>query len=243
MTSIRPSLSARSAPVEAMGLHFPNPIGLAAGIDRTGEHAPSLLGSGFGHVEIGTINSETGLAAPLRNSTNGARLGINIGSLRLGLDDLVIADFEIRLRQAAPFADYVAANLTAPAMQRSGNSPGVDQLVRRLSEVRDEISEARGRQTPLLVKLDGGAIGDPIPAAVTAVRVYGLDGIVLVSDRLRRIEEISNHMAALTLISVGGIQTSADICARLTAGASLVQIHRAFADGGKQLLLRMLAEL
>jgi dihydroorotate dehydrogenase len=110
--------------------------------------------------------------------------------------------------------------------------------VRRLSEVRDEISEARGSRTPLLVKLDGGAIGDPIPAAVTAARVYGLDGIVLVSDRLRRIEEIRNHMAALTLISVGGIQTSADIRARLVAGASLVQMHRAFADGGKQLLLR-----
>ncbi len=241
--SIRPSLSERSAPVEAMGLHFPNPIGLAAGIDRTGEHAPSLLASGFGHVEIGTINSETGLAAPLRRSANGARLGINIGSLRPGLDDIVIEDFEMRLRQAAPFADYVVANLTAPAMQRSGNSPGVDRLVRRLSNVRDEISEARGRRTPLLVKLDGGAIGDPIPAAVTAVRVYGLDGIVLVSDSLRRIEEISNHMAALTLISVGGIQTAADIRARLAAGASLVQIHRAFADGGKQLLFRMLADL
>lgn len=226
-----------------MGLHFPNPIGLAAGIDRTGEHTPSLLGSGFGHVEIGTINSETGLAAPLRNFANGARLGINIGSLRLGLDDLVISDFEIRLRQAAPIADYVVANLTAPATQRSGNSLRVEQLVRRLSKVRDEISEARGSRTPLLVKLDGGAIGDPIPAAVTAARVYGLDGIVLVSDRLRRIEEISNHTAALTLISVGGIQTSADICTRLVAGASLVQIHRAFADGGKQLLLRMLAEL
>lgn len=181
--------------------------------------------------------------APLRHSANGVRLGINIGSLRPGLDDLVIADFETRLRQVAPIADYVVANLTAPAMQRSGNSLGVDQLVRRLSKVRDEISEARGRRTPLLVKLDGGAIGDPIPAAVTAARVYGLDGIVLVSDRLRRIEEISNHTAALTLISVGGIQTAADIRARLVAGASLVQMHRAFADGGKQLLLRMLADL
>lgn len=226
-----------------MGLHFPNPIGLAAGIDRTGEYAPSLLGSGFGHVEIGTINSEAGLATPLRRTDNGARLGINIGSLRPGLDDLVIEDFETRLRQAAPIADYVAANLTAPAMQRSGNSPGIDQLVRRLSRVRDEISEADGRRLPLLVKLDGGAIGDPIPAAVTAARVHGLDGIVLVSDRLRRIEEIRDHMAALTLISVGGIQTAADIRARLAAGASMVQIHRAFADGGKQLLFRMLADL
>ena len=42
-------------PVNVMGLEFPNPVGLAAGLDKNGEHIDALLALGFGFVEIGTI--------------------------------------------------------------------------------------------------------------------------------------------------------------------------------------------
>ena len=42
-------------PVTVMGLRFPNAIGLAAGMDKTGSHVSSLGGMGFGHIEVGTI--------------------------------------------------------------------------------------------------------------------------------------------------------------------------------------------
>ncbi len=42
-------------PVTVMGLRFPNTVGLAAGMDKTGSHVSSLGGMGFGHIEIGTI--------------------------------------------------------------------------------------------------------------------------------------------------------------------------------------------
>ncbi len=42
-------------PVEAMGLRFPNPVGLAAGLDKNGEHIDALAALGFGFIEIGTI--------------------------------------------------------------------------------------------------------------------------------------------------------------------------------------------
>ncbi len=48
-------------PVEAMGLTFPNPLGLAAGFDKTAEAYQELGAFGFGHVEIGTV---TALAQP-----------------------------------------------------------------------------------------------------------------------------------------------------------------------------------
>lgn len=42
-------------PTKAFGLTFPNPVGLAAGLDKNGAHIDALLALGFGFVEIGTI--------------------------------------------------------------------------------------------------------------------------------------------------------------------------------------------
>ncbi len=52
-----PLLAPRIAPLPttAFGLTFPNPVGLAAGLDKNGEHIDALFALGFGFVEIGTI--------------------------------------------------------------------------------------------------------------------------------------------------------------------------------------------
>ena len=42
-------------PVTLMGLSFPNPVGLAAGLDKNGEHIDALASLGFGFIEIGTV--------------------------------------------------------------------------------------------------------------------------------------------------------------------------------------------
>ena len=42
-------------PTEAFGLRFPNPVGLAAGLDKNGEHIDALASLGFGFIEIGTV--------------------------------------------------------------------------------------------------------------------------------------------------------------------------------------------
>src|SRR5688572_9174627 len=45
----------RGAPTRAMGLDFPNPVGLAAGLDKNGEYIDALAALGFGFLEIGTV--------------------------------------------------------------------------------------------------------------------------------------------------------------------------------------------
>ena len=42
-------------PTKALGLVFPNPVGLAAGLDKNGAHVDALLALGFGFVEVGTV--------------------------------------------------------------------------------------------------------------------------------------------------------------------------------------------
>ena len=46
---------AREFPTRAFGLTFPNPVGLAAGLDKNGAHAEALFALGFGFVEVGTV--------------------------------------------------------------------------------------------------------------------------------------------------------------------------------------------
>src|SRR5205823_5571279 len=41
--------------VQAMGLRFPNPVGLAAGLDKNAEHIDGLAALGFGFIEVGTV--------------------------------------------------------------------------------------------------------------------------------------------------------------------------------------------
>ena len=45
----------RRMPTHAFGLEFPNPVGLAAGMDKNGEYIDALLSLGFGFVEVGTV--------------------------------------------------------------------------------------------------------------------------------------------------------------------------------------------
>ncbi|MGS1079632.1 quinone-dependent dihydroorotate dehydrogenase [Pseudoxanthomonas beigongshangi] len=42
-------------PTKLLGLTFPNPVGLAAGLDKNGAHVEALFGLGFGFVEVGTV--------------------------------------------------------------------------------------------------------------------------------------------------------------------------------------------
>jgi dihydroorotate dehydrogenase len=48
----------RPFPTRVLGLEFPNPVGLAAGLDKNGAHAEALFALGFGFVEVGTVTPE-----------------------------------------------------------------------------------------------------------------------------------------------------------------------------------------
>lgn len=56
-TGLNPLLAKapKPLPTKAFGLTFPNPVGLAAGLDKNGAHIDALLALGFGFVEVGTV--------------------------------------------------------------------------------------------------------------------------------------------------------------------------------------------
>ncbi len=147
-------LPARSDPalaVEVAGLHFPNPVGLAAGFDKDAEAFEQMLGFGFGFVEVGTVtprpqagNERPRLFRLARDRAVINRMGFNnrgqaeaLGRLGRRRRDggLVgvnigankdsedrIADYATGARTMAPAADYLTINISSP------NTPGLRTL-------------------------------------------------------------------------------------------------------------------
>ena len=147
------------------------------------------------------------------------------------------------LKSVYGLCDYIVANLSAPTLHRDGHTPGIGMLVKRLGIARDVLSAVCGHRVPLLIKIEAGQEGSNFPSALLAIRAAGLDGAVVVSDCLHRIRVISCYLDDLTLISVGGVRSAEDVRARIAAGAALVQVHRAYANGGAARIRRILREI
>lgn len=132
------------APIEVMGLKFPNKIGLAAGLDKNGDYIDALADLGFGFIEIGTVTplAQEGnpkprlfripeasalinrmgfnnkgidhLIAKVRQSHYGGILGINIGKNAATPIEKAQDDYLICLRKAYPYASYITINISSP---------------------------------------------------------------------------------------------------------------------------------
>jgi dihydroorotate dehydrogenase len=98
----------RRAPVRVMGLDFPNPVGLAAGLDKHAEHVDALAALGFGFVELGgvTPRPQPGNPRPRLFRLPDARAIIN----RYGLNSVGVEAFVQNLKRARAKA-IIGANI------------------------------------------------------------------------------------------------------------------------------------
>jgi len=209
--------------VTALGLRFPNPIGLAAGFDKDGEVPDAMLKLGFGFVEIGTVTprsqagnpkprlfrlpedravinrmgfNNAGMEAMARRLAKRKRngiLGINIGANKDSADR--IADYRAAFARLAPFADYVTINVSSPNTPGLRTLQGRDELERLLGAVNEERAKL---PRPLLLKiapdLDDAAIDDVADVALAA----GLDGIIATNTTIDRSQGLRSANARET---------------------------------------------
>lgn len=217
-----------SKPAVVFGMGFTNPIGLAAGIARTGIELAGLATLGLGHVEIGTVTRPVDLRIERSCMPATFRVGVNFGSSLPGLDDHVIDDYEAVMAAAWDGADFLVANLSSPRAGRTGDTPGVGDLLSRLRSMQDRLATRTGLFRPLLIKIAGGNAGDAMPAALATARRLAFEGVVLVTSDLARLRAVRDFMPCGEIVSVGGVSTGECIAQRLEDGAALVQIHSAF---------------
>jgi len=131
-------------PLRAMGLEFPNPVGLAAGLDKNAEHVDALAALGFGHIEVGTVTPRPqpgnprprlfrlpraralinrfgfnnvgldGFMANLARSAWRGILGINIGRNFDTPNERAAEDYAACLERVHARASYITINVSSP---------------------------------------------------------------------------------------------------------------------------------
>lgn len=165
------------SPRTVMGLQFPNPVGLAAGLDKNGDCIDGMAALGFGFIEIGTVTPrpQPGNPKPRLFRLPGQRalinrmgfnnrgvdyligqvqrarfqgvLGINIGKNLTTPVEGALDDYRIGLRKVYPYADYVAINISSP------NTPGLRNL--QLGENLDQLLEGLAAERDGLAQRHG----------------------------------------------------------------------------------------
>lgn len=160
-----------NTPVSVMGLNFPNPVGLAAGLDKNGDYLNGLGALGFGFVEIGTVTPRPQpgnpqprlfrlpeyeaiinrmgfnnrgvdhLISQVRRRRYDGVLGINIGKNFDTPLQDAVEDYLIGLRKVYELADYITINISSP------NTQGLRDLQseKHLKVMLDRLAEERDR--------------------------------------------------------------------------------------------------
>jgi len=156
--------------VRAFGLNFPNPIGMAAGFDKSAEAPDALLRLGFGFVEIGSVTPKPQIGNPRprlfrleRDEAVINRMGFNNDGAEVVLRRLAarahhggivgvnvgankdspdrVADYVKLIETFAPVASYFTVNVSSP------NTPGLRNLQQsaQLDELLAKVIDARER--------------------------------------------------------------------------------------------------
>ncbi|OUS39029.1 dihydroorotate dehydrogenase (quinone) ['Osedax' symbiont bacterium Rs2_46_30_T18] len=213
------------APVEVMGIKFPNPVGLAAGLDKNASAVDGLSNMGFGFLEVGTVTPRAQVGNPkprifripehnaiinrmgfnndgvdaLLKNIDKARfkgiLGINIGKNKDTPNEQANADYLYCLRKVYSRASYITVNLSSP------NTPGLRtlQFGEALNSLLEVLKNEQAKQALLHDKY--------VPIAVKIAPDLTEEEIAMVADSLKTYE-MDGVIATNTTLSRQGIEDS-----------------------------------
>lgn len=160
-------VAACTQPTKLMGLDLPNPVGLAAGLDKNGEYIDALAALGFGFIEIGTVTPRLQPGNPqprlfrlpehqaiinrmgfnnhgidyllnnVRQSKFHGILGINIGKNAQTPIERAAEDYLECLDKAYPYASYITINISSPNTKNLRSLQGGDELTALLTTLKN----------------------------------------------------------------------------------------------------------
>jgi dihydroorotate dehydrogenase len=215
------------------GIDFPNPVGLAAGLDKNGDVIDEMGQLGFGFIEIGTVtpkpqpgNDKPRLfrlvkdnalinrmgfnnvgaevaAQKLKRRKTDIIVGANIGKNKVTSNEDAIRDYEYCFKTLFEYADYFVVNVSSP------NTPGLralqdkDSLTAILNSLQD-INLSKPKQKPILLKIAPDLTSEQIDDVVTVVQQTKIQGIVATNTTISR-EKLNYSQTEIESFGAGGL--------------------------------------
>lgn len=218
---------------ELWGLHFKNPVGLAAGFDKDARYTDELASLGFGFVEIGTVtplaqpgndmprlfrlpadkalinrmgfNNEGAVAAArrLQKRRSGIIIGGNIGKNKLTPNEEAVSDYEKCFHALFDVVDYFVVNVSSP------NTPNLRALqekepLKQLLHHLQTLNAQKSKPRPILLKIAPDLTEDQLNDIIEIVEETRLAGIVATNTTIGR-EGLKTPAAQVTEIGAGGL--------------------------------------
>jgi dihydroorotate dehydrogenase len=205
----------RRLETECFGLRFPNPVGLAAGMDKNARAVAAWPALGFGFVELGSMTAQAqpgnpkprlfrlpadgaiinrmgfnndgaeAVAARLRQPRPAVPIGINLGKSKVTPLEEAPGDYLYSLKQLWPHGDYFVVNVSSP------NTPGLRELQdrERLEELLSALMGFVAQQhhpKPMLLKIAPDLTWSQLDQIMELVLHYRLSGIIATNTTLSR---------------------------------------------------------
>tara|TARA_B100000700_G_C14958454_1_gene815177 strand:+ start:17 stop:1060 length:1044 start_codon:yes stop_codon:yes gene_type:complete len=192
--------------IQVFGKNFPNPIGLAAGFDKSAEAYNSLLRLGFGFIEVGTVTplEQYGNPKPrifrleedkalinrlgfnndgmeiikerIKSNSKRGLLGVNIGPNKDTKDQK--NDFCLGLKNFFDIADYITINISSPNTEGLRDFHDQEKLKDLLITL-NAIKKEKKTNIPLLLKISPDIKDNYISEIVEQATSNNISGIVL----------------------------------------------------------------
>lgn len=215
------------------GIHFPNPVGLAAGLDKDAKVIDELAALGFGFIEIGTLTPKAqpgndkprlfrlpadkalinrmgfnneGVAAAverLKKRKSKVIVGGNIGKNKVTPNEDALQDYINCFHALDPYVDYFVINVSSP------NTPGLRELqekepLEKLLSTIKSLSRKSAKPKPVLLKIAPDLTWHQLDDVVEILLLTKTDGVIATNTTVSR-ADLRTDAAEIQRIGSGGL--------------------------------------
>lgn len=234
---------------EVFGIHFPNPVGLAAGFDKDAKLFRELSNFGFGFIEIGTVtpkpqggnpkprlfrlkkdkgiinrmgfNNEGVEAAAKRLKRNkNIIIGGNIGKNKTTPNNNAQEDYLICFDVLFDVVDYFVVNVSSPNTPNLRDLQEKEPLTALLNTLQKQ-NNSKPKRKPILLKIAPDLTDTQLSDIIDIVEVTKIDGVIATNTTLARDGLKSNE----TLTSQSGGLSGKPLTKRSTEVIRYLHTH------------------
>ena len=215
------------------GLHFKNPVGLAAGFDKNGVWTDQLSNLGFGFIEIGTVtpkpqagndkprlfrlkpdealinrmgfNNDGSIEAAnnLRKRKSKVIIGGNIGKNKITDNDDAVIDYLKAFNDLYPYVDYFVVNVSSP------NTPGLRDLqekepLKYILKILERDNGRKSKPKPILLKIAPDLTNEQLDDVIEIVKETRTAGVIATNTTISR-EGLVSDNEIVSKIGSGGL--------------------------------------